>query len=359
MGKRGRRGKRELESMAKKAMGVLVGGMALMILMATAVKGRWEWEKNEEEEELVNLQARSKAGVIHLDDSSLERFAVKAESRSYSLIIFFDSVQHREKPELRLDLLRAEFELVASSFLKNNEGQPSATKVFLCDIEFVESQASFGKFGVNTLPHIRHVGPGSTKLKDAESIEQNEIGRAAEGIAAFVESKTKYRVGSIERPPPISKKQVIFVGGVLVLAAPFVVKRILTQDTPLHDPKVWLASAVFIYFFSVSGAMHNIIRKMPLFMTDRDNPNKLVFFVQGSGVQLGAEGFAVGFLYTLVGLLLAFVTHFLAYVKTQNAQRLLMLITMAVSFWAVKKVIFLDNWKTGYGIHGFWPSAWE
>merc|ERR1711915_844607 len=349
MGKRGRRGKRELESMAKKAMGVLVGGMALMILMATAVKGRWEWEKNEEEEELVNLQARSKAGVIHLDDSSLERFAVKAKSRSYSLIIFFDSVQHREKPELRLDLLRAEFELVASSFLKNNEGQPSATKVFFCDIEF----------GVNTLPHIVHVGPGSSNLKDAEPMEQNEIARSAEGIAAFVESKTKYRVGSIERPPPISKKQVIFVGGVLVLAAPFVVKRILTQDTPLHDPKVWLASAVFIYFFSVSGAMHNIIRKMPLFMADRNNPNKLVFFIQGSGVQLGAEGFAVGFLYTLVGLLLAFVTHFLAYVKNQNAQRLLMLIIMAVSFWAVKKVIFLDNWKTGYGIHGFWPSAWE
>merc|ERR1711915_242467 len=343
--------------MAKKAMRVLAVVMALMMLMATAVKGRWEWE--EEEEELVNLQSRSKAGVIHLDDSSLERFAVKAKSRSYSLIIFFDSVQHREKPELRLDLLRAEFELVASSFLKNNEGQPSATKVFFCDIEFGESQASFGKFGVNTLPHIVHVGPGSSNLKDAEPMEQNEIARSAEGIAAFVESKTKYRVGSIERPPPISKKQVIFVGGVLVLAAPFVVKRILTQDTPLHDPKVWLASAVFIYFFSVSGAMHNIIRKMPLFMADRNNPNKLVFFIQGSGVQLGAEGFAVGFLYTLVGLLLAFVTHFLAYVKNQNAQRLLMLITMAVSFWAVKKVIFLDNWKTGYGIHGFWPSAWE
>ena len=177
--------------------------------------------------------------------------------------------------------------------------------------------------------------------------------KSAEGIAAFVESKTKYRVGPIERPPPISKKQVIFVGGV------FVVKRILTQDTPLHDPKVWLASAVFIYFFSVSGAMHNNIWKMPLFMANRNDPNKLVFFIQGSGIQLGAKGFAVAFLYILVGLLLAFVTHFLVYVKSQNAQRLLTLITMDVSFWAVKKVIPLDNWKIGYGIHGFRPSAWE
>lgn len=344
--------------MAKEAMGVsVVVGFVLMLLMATAVRGRWEPE--EEEEELVNMQGRSKAGVIHLDDSSLERFAVKAKSRSYSLVIFFDAVQLREKPELRLDLLRTEFELVASAFINNNRGQPSANKVFFCDIEFGASQASFGKLGVNTLPHIRHVGPGNTVLKDAESMEQNEMARTAEGIAAFVESKTKFRVGPIERPPPVSKKQVVFVCGVLVLAAPFVIKRILTQDTPLHEPKVWLASAVFIYFFSVSGAMHNIIRKMPLFMADRNDPNKLVFFIQGSGVQLGAEGFAVGFLYTLVGLLLAFVTHFLVYVKSQNAQRLLMLIIMAVSFWAVKKVISLDNWKTGYGIHGFWPSAWE
>ncbi|CAM8963640.1 unnamed protein product [Rhodiola kirilowii] len=58
---------------------------------------------------------------------------------------------------------------------------------------------------------------------------------------------------------------------------------------------------VLIDFFSVSGAMHNINMKMPMFITDRDDPTKLVFFYQGSGMQLGAEGFAVGFLYTIVG----------------------------------------------------------
>jgi oligosaccharyltransferase complex subunit gamma len=76
-------------------------------------------------------------------------------------------------------------------------------------------------------------------------------------------------------------------------------------------------------------------------------------------MQLGAEGFAVGFLYTIVGLLLAFVTRVLVKVKNVNVQRAVMIVSLFVSFWAVNKVVYLDNWKTGYGIHGFWPSSWK
>lgn len=57
-------------------------------------------------------------------------------------------------------------------------------------------------------------------------------------------------------------------------------------------------------------------------------------FIRGSGMQLGAKGFAVGFLYTVVGLLLAFVTHVIVYVRNRNAQRLVMFI----SSWAVQMI---------------------
>lgn len=136
-------------------------------------------------------------------------------------------------------------------------------------------------------------------------------------------------------------------------------KKIFAGETLLHDRKIWLFGSVFVYFFSVSGAMHNIIRKMPMFLADRNDPNKLVFFYQGSGMQLGAEGFAVGFLYTIVGLLLALMTHVLVRVKRVTTQRWVMIISLLISFWAVNKVIYLDNWKTGYGVHGFWPSSWN
>lgn len=76
-------------------------------------------------------------------------------------------------------------------------------------------------------------------------------------------------------------------------------------------------------------------------------------------MQLGAEGFAVGSLYTVVGLLLAFVTHGLVRVRNVSVQRVVMIFALLVSFLAVKQVVHLDNWKTGYGIHGFWPSSWN
>ena len=96
-----------------------------------------------------------------------------------------------------------------------------------------------------------------------------------------------------------------------------------------------------------------------MFLTDREDPKKLVFFYQGSGMQLGAEGFAVGFLYTIVGLMMALVTHGLVKLKSEMVQRVVMLIAMIISFWAVKKVIYLDNWKTGYSIHAYFPNSWR
>jgi len=157
----------------------------------------------------------------------------------------------------------------------------------------------------------------------------------------------------------ISRKQLGLLAAMMVILAPFLVKRVLAGDTLLQDSKLWLALSVFVYFFSVSGAMHNIIRKMPMFLADRNDPSKIIFFYQGSGMQLGAEGFVVGFLYTVVGLLLAFVTHFLVRVRSVTVQRVFMIIALLASFWAVKKVIYLDNWKTGYGVHAFWPSSWR
>lgn len=94
-------------------------------------------------------------------------------------------------------------------------------------------------------------------------------------------------------------------------------------------------------------------------LSDRKDPSKLIFFYQGTGMQLGAEGFTIGFLYTVVGILLAFMTHALVMIRDVQKQRLTMIITLIICFWAVKKVVFLDNWKTGYSVRAYWPSDWS
>ncbi|XP_057961337.1 probable dolichyl-diphosphooligosaccharide--protein glycosyltransferase subunit 3B [Malania oleifera] len=310
--------------------------------------------------ELLALQARSKSGVIRLDDHSIKRFLTSVKTpRPYSVLIFFDAAQLHDKQELRLQDLHSEFSLLASSFISNNKDSPSKSKLFFCDIEFKNSQSTFAQFGVESLPHIRFVNPNDRTLKGSEQMGQGDLSRLAESMAEFVESRTKLTIGPIQRPPMFSNKQLIIFGIGLLIWAPFAVKKILLGQTILHDPKIWLGFSVFVYFFSVSGAMHNIIRKMPMFLADRNDPSRLTFFYQGSGMQLGAEGFAVGFLYTIVGLLLAFMTRILVTVKSVTTQRIVMILALFVSFWAVKKVVYLDNWKTGYGIHAYWPSSWK
>ncbi|KAK6154657.1 hypothetical protein DH2020_008905 [Rehmannia glutinosa] len=308
--------------------------------------------------ELSSLRSQSSTGVIHLTDSLLRRILSLPTPRPFHSLIFFDAHQLHSKPELSLPALKSEFSLVSSSFQSNNPNENP--QLFFFDIEFQESQASFALFGVNSLPHIRLIPPTASDLKsDSIQMDASDLSRMAESMAEFIESRTKLSVGPINRPPIISKKQIMFIVAVVLIWTPFFVKKLISGNTIFNDKNIWMAGAIFVYFFSVSGAMFNIIRKMPMFMADRQDPSKLVFFYQGSGMQLGAEGFSIGFLYTIVGLLLAFVTHVLVRVKNRTAQRLVMIFVLFVSFWAVKKVVFLDNWKTGYGIHGYWPSSWQ
>lgn len=307
--------------------------------------------------ELTHLQSTSPNGVIRLTDHLLSRILSLPRPRPFSLLIFFDAAQLHDKSELQLPTLKSEFNILSKSFLANNPSD-NHHKLLFFDIEFKDSQRSFSLFGVNSLPHIRLVSPHVEDLKHSDHMDQGDFARLAESMSEFVESKTKLTVGELHRPPMFSGKQIAFFVICLLIWAPFAIKKLIAGQTLLHDYKVWLFSSIFVYFFSVSGTMHNIIRKMPMFITDRNDPNQLVFFYQGSGMQLGAEGFAVGFLYTVVGLLLGFVTHGLVRVRNVKFQRIAMAVALIVSFWAVKKVVFLDNWKTGYGIHAYWPSSW-
>ncbi|KAL1562473.1 putative dolichyl-diphosphooligosaccharide--protein glycosyltransferase subunit 3B [Salvia divinorum] len=308
--------------------------------------------------ELSDLQSQSPTGVIRLSDSLLRRIVSLPTPRPFHALIFFDAHQLHSKPELSLPTLKSEFGLVSASFQSNNPNFKS--KLFFFEIEFQESQSSFALFGVNSLPHIRLIPPTASDVK-TESIQMDaaDYSRLGDSMAEFIESRAKFTVGPINRPPVVSKKQIAFVIAVILIWSPFFLKKLIAGNTIFHDKNIWMAGSVFVYFFSVSGAMFNIIRKMPMFIADRQDPSKLVFFYQGSGMQLGAEGFSIGFLYTIVGLLLAFVTHVLVRVKNKNVQRVVMLFVLLVSFWAVKKVVFLDNWKTGYGIHGYMPTSWQ
>ncbi|KAL1202324.1 putative dolichyl-diphosphooligosaccharide--protein glycosyltransferase subunit 3A [Cardamine amara subsp. amara] len=310
--------------------------------------------------ELVSLRSAAESGVIRLEDDDVSRYLTSvATPRPYSLIIFFDSVQLHGRSEIRLQEFRREFGLVSSTFIANNNNGTNGTKLFFCEIESTHSEASFRRFYVESLPHICHVSPWTEDLTESDQMDGGDLTGLAETMAEFVERQTKLTVGSINRPPFLSKTQIGIITALIVISTPILIKKVIQGETFLHDQRVWLCGAVLVYFFSVSGTMHNIIRDMPMYIMDHEDSYKLVVFIEGSETQLGAEGFAVGFLYTVVGLLLGFVTNVVVREKNLNEQRLTMIMCLLMSLWAVRKVVYLDNWKTGYAIYPYWPSSWN
>ncbi|CAL0316318.1 unnamed protein product [Lupinus luteus] len=307
--------------------------------------------------ELLSLRSTSNSGVIHLDDESISRVLTSVTTpRPYSIFLFFDAVQFHDKKELRvLPEFKKQFNLLSSSFIKNN---PDSAKIFFCDIEFKDSNLTFSRFGVRTLPHIRLVGP-TQGFSDSESFDEGDPTNMAESMAYFIQLKTNISVGPIHRPQLLSRNQIILIALVILAFISYFIKKFIAVLSLFRSQKLWLAGSLFVYFLSVSGCMHNIIKSTPMFLEDRDNPSKLVFFYRGYDRQLGAEGFTVGLLYTVVGLLLAFLTQGLVKVRNVLVQTLVTFTALVVSLLIVKQVVVLDNWKTGYKIHAFWPSAWN
>ncbi|CAN8294200.1 unnamed protein product [Cochlearia groenlandica] len=316
--------------------------------------------------ELVSLRSASDSAVIRLNDDGVSRFITSvATPRPYHVIIFFDAAHLHDNSKLSLKALRREFAIVSASFIANNDDGSDGNKLFFFYIDSIESESSFRRFAVESLPHIRHVDPYTANLTDKSGeMKPIDFERISESMAEFVEIRTNLTVGEIQKPPFMSKTQVGLIATIIVISSPILINKVIKGETILNDRRCWQYGAVFVYFFSVSGTMHNIINKVPLYIHDyyddnnEEDTRKIVFFYEGSDFQLGTEGFVVGSLYIVVGLVLAFVTNVLVRVKNINEQRIGMVLALFVSFWAVKKVVYLNNWKTGYEISPYWPSFW-
>lgn len=303
-------------------------------------------------------QSQSPSGVIHLNEALVDRI-IQSGARSFYLVIFFDALKLHNQSEPNLKSIKSEFALISKSFIINNHNSSSLSKIFFCEIEFGESEKEFLRFGVHALPNILIAPPNANNLiSDSIPMDVGEYSSLAESMADFISSKTGLFIGKIHRPPFLSKTQLGFVVVGLLLWIPFMTKKVIAGETIFHNKRIWIIGTLFVYFFSVSGFMFILIRRIPFFVIDRKDPNKGVFFFKGNSMQFGCEGMCVGFLFIIVGLLLAFVTRVVVRMKDSMLQRVAMISAMAVSFWAVKKVVWLAHWKTGYSVHAYNPSNW-
>lgn len=96
----------------------------------------------------------------------------------------------------------------------------------------------------------------------------------AEDMAAFLRDKTGINIEKVDRPS-FSRSPlfpVVFLAAVLVLG---IVAYNLYYAEFMKNLVLWVMGVLFVYWFSVSGGMHNIIRGVPLYYPDQEGKIKV------------------------------------------------------------------------------------
>ncbi|KAL4859895.1 putative dolichyl-diphosphooligosaccharide--protein glycosyltransferase subunit 3B [Chlorella vulgaris] len=303
----------------------------------------------EDVDRLLALQKRH-GGVIELDTKTAQQL-LGGKSRPYSVIIVADAKDLRSQGKLKLGQLMADFKLVAKSFAAEHAGKPAAGSVLFARMEFSKAKDLFGRMGIQALPYLALVPPslaidegGALTLNKEDVMPTSSYPWSAETIATWVLERTGVAVGEIKRPTLVSTRLMPILSLAVLGALGFVGFHLYHASFMRHT-FLYAVGAIFIYWFSVSGGMFNIIRGVPLVGYDQRKRQSMLF-MQGQG-QLGAEGFIMGSLYTTVGMAVAALIMVAPKVKDPNTQRVVAYGIILVAFMAFRMVTSNHLWKTG------------
>ncbi|KAK9816628.1 hypothetical protein WJX72_003054 [[Myrmecia] bisecta] len=311
--------------------------------------------------ELQHLQEAAKDGVIQFDDQLFSNYA-GGRNRPYSLVFFLTAAHLLNKPNLHLRDLRAEFGFMADSYRKHHAGDADADpKLFFAEMEFMANQQVFQRLGINSLPHVFRLPPstnvgkdGTIKLKDDDAMKHGDYSKypwTADDFASFVLEKTGIPVGPIERPSLFKSPLFPFLALGFLGSAAYIGYN-LYYAAFMKNLIIWVLGCLFVYWFSVSGGMHNIIRGVPMAYPDPES-GKLVMFMNQGQSQLGAEGFIMGSLYTTCGLAAAAITYLCPKLKDPGQQRIACYVLLVTTLWCVTKIVSVYTWKTGYHLRWY------
>lgn len=307
--------------------------------------------------ELLQLQKRSPDGVIALDNAAWNKY-IAGRSRPYSLVVFSSATHLLDKPNLRLRDLRAEFGYMARGY-RADAGTHG--KVFPVEIEYMRTGEVFSRLPTKSLPYIFHVGPqfnvegdGPLKLTAADVMQASDYQNypwTAHDMGGWSAEVTGMKAAKIDRPTIFTHWAFPFM--VLgVLAGGGAVAYKLYYSPFMKIPAIWAAGIIFVYFFSVSGGMHNIIRGVPMQHLDQ-RTGKVVLFLKTGQSQLGAEGFIMGALYTTVGLSVALLTHGAPHIPNKQVQLGVSIGILVVTLLCYLNIKSTYIWKTGHSPRWF------
>ena len=292
--------------------------------------------------------------MIQLNSASFDKYA-SGKRRPYTLVIFLGAKHLLDKPNLHLRELREEFGYMAKTHqAQADNASPGAGQLFFAELDFTESQEVFRRLNAQSLfifrlPQTMAVAVGENiKLKDQDMLRPERHPKQpvpAEDMVSFVRDRTGYDIGRVDKPAVTQSWWSPFIALSFLSSLAYVGYKIMYADV-MKNMLLYALATLFVYWFSVSGGMHNIIRGMPM-VTINPQTKTPQYFMPGQG-QLGTEGFVMGSLYTLVGLAFGLVVYVAPKAKSVSSRRMLAYGGLMVAFICFRQVVGLYTWKTGY-----------
>lgn len=316
--------------------------------------------------QLTRLRAASPDGVITLTSSLFDDLAA-GPSRPYTLAVFCTARHLLDKPNLGLRKMRREWgtlsKTVKTAVKKTGDGAPPAATAttFFAVAEFEAAREIFHRLGVDSLPWVvtlprSHAVPddgGELGLPHDAVMRHDAYGAKhwdAGDFARFVADVSGEPRIEIVTPP----KRPSFFGimsGLAILAGLAAAAWTFYNSRLARFYPLWVVGTLAVWWFATSGGMYNIIRGMPMVLPTRGGRIKL--FLDGGSGQVGFEGFAMGTLYSSVGLAMLGLGTLVPRLSDPAARRAVGYTLALFAWWAYREVVRIHDWKVGFSWHSF------
>ncbi|CAG9467342.1 unnamed protein product [Pedinophyceae sp. YPF-701] len=338
--------------------------LLLLCLLGTAVPAtlaRKQSSVDAKVEELIAMAAKSRDGVVEMDDRAWSRFA-HGKQRPYSLVVFCNAGSDVVKSPLvreRLDHLRKEMGYVSKAYRDQHREGVTRGKVFFAHIHLSHASSAFAQLGISALPAVIHIAPSAnlkggsrytTPADDDMKASAPDHGLwTADDFADFVRQRTGVSAAVVRPSIFRSWWWPFFAVGFLGVVAYVGVKIYLSPIVRFLP--LWILGALALYTFSVGGGLYNIIRGIPL--VGRNNEGKAEYFVRGGHMQWGAEGFLMALHYLIFSLPLMGMWAVATKVPSPTTRRVLAYALLFLSWFGFRQGFGNLNWKTGYAPRWF------
>jgi oligosaccharyltransferase complex subunit gamma len=307
-----------------------------------------------------NLSRKAVNNLLVLNDTTYETLI--APPRPYSLIVFATATHPKFKCTICKDI-DSSLQKTSQSYLSqhtNEQGQQN--NIFFIKLDYQDSQETFNKYQISSVPVIFHVGEDDSSSSNEEhgtdsdhedryilssrnkfQMSSNSI--SPNDIAEFVKDRTGYNVQIAQSNWGVYISIITFVL-ILIFLIPHIIASMDTLWLPLIRSKLlWIIVSATVYTCTISGFIFDIIRAPPLYYAD-PRSGQFMFFYPQSGNQFIVEGFIIGMFNLVCAFSLIFLTVICPKFKStdyKNVSIIVCLTLFAVFFWQIRNLYRMKN----------------